>query len=164
MRRSHDRDVRQKAFGIHIGKVVYGDLTGDGQEEAALERWEKTGGTGNFPYIDIISLDHGRPKIFATIGGDADRCVNGIAYIEIIGGSLFVCRWSPDTSPPNCVRPHMQEWRWSAEPHRMALWSDRPAKCEKRIAPASQRYHDVAEVLPQIRSAHGTASPFAIAT
>ncbi len=60
----------------------------------------------------MVTLEHGRPIILDRTSDDGDRCVNGIARMAVLHGSLYLCRWAGDTNPAACVRPHLQEWRW----------------------------------------------------
>jgi hypothetical protein len=72
--------------------TVYGDLTGDGKEEALVRTLCNTGGTGQFTDGIIFTLQQGRPVPVATLG-IGDRADGGIHDVRIENGLLKVARY-----------------------------------------------------------------------
>ncbi len=54
---------REHAPLISVDSVVYGDLDGDGNEEAVVAMNYSTGGTFNWDYLYVFTLDSGRAKL-----------------------------------------------------------------------------------------------------
>lgn len=74
--------------------TTYGDLNGDGKDEAVVISVCNTGGTGNFTEAYIFSMDNGRPKQILRLDG-GDRAEGGIREARIENGRLVV-----DTNDP----------------------------------------------------------------
>jgi hypothetical protein len=79
------------AYTIDNVKVVYGDVTGDGREEAAVVLYYDGGGTGWFSRGFLFAARKGRPALLATFEG-GDRADGGIRGVSIKGGTLSVQR------------------------------------------------------------------------
>lgn len=84
-----------------IMDVVYGDLTGDGQEEAVVTTLCNTGGTGQFTDGIIFTLRGGRPVSLGTLGM-GDRADGGIDSVAIERGQLRVSRYGTVTGGACC--------------------------------------------------------------
>lgn len=79
-------------YTIDNVKVVYGDVTGDGREEAAVVlHYYDRGGTGWFSRGFLFAARKGRPALLATFEG-GDRADGGIREVSIKGGVLSVQR------------------------------------------------------------------------
>ena len=74
-----------------VNKPLYGDLTGDGKEEAVIEAQCNNGGTGQPTEGFIYTLKNGRPFLLARLES-GDRGFNGIVDIKIRVGNLVVTR------------------------------------------------------------------------
>lgn len=74
---------------------AFGDLTGDGVEEAALRVYYGMGGSGSFTGVFVYSLDGGAPRRIAAVKG-GDRAEGGIKSARIAGGELIVESYTPD--------------------------------------------------------------------
>ncbi|HYE73080.1 MAG TPA: hypothetical protein VEF04_07115 [Blastocatellia bacterium] len=75
--------------GYHLGNIKYGDVTGDGQEEAFVSVGISTGGSSIPDYVYIYSLQNRRPKLlwsFAT----GDRADGGLRQIFAEHGELVI--------------------------------------------------------------------------
>lgn len=79
------------AYNIDSVKVVYGDVTGDGREEAAVVLYYDGGGTGWFSRGFLFAARGGRLALLATFEG-GDRADGGIREASIKGGVLSVQR------------------------------------------------------------------------
>jgi len=84
-----------------IMDVVYGDLTGDGQEEAVVTTLCNTGGTGQFTDGIIFTMRGSRPTILGTLGM-GDRADGGIDSVIIERGQLRVSRYSTESGGACC--------------------------------------------------------------
>ena len=68
---------------------AYGDLTGDGKEDAVILTVCNTGGTGNFSEGFIFSVTGGKPALIGRIPG-GDRANGGLRSARIDKGFLVV--------------------------------------------------------------------------
>ena len=69
--------------------VTYGDLNGDGSDEAVVLSVCNTGGTGNFTEAYIYSMRDGSPVRLVTLEG-GDRADGGLRKAEVSKGLLIV--------------------------------------------------------------------------
>jgi hypothetical protein len=76
-------------------KVAYGDLTGDGIEEAAVQVYYTMGGSGSFTGVFVYALEKGSPELIATIKG-GDRAQGGIKTARIQTGQLVIESYRPN--------------------------------------------------------------------
>lgn len=82
-----------------VEKTVYGDINGDGREEAIVEVLCNTGGTGQFTSAFVFAMKRGKPVVVAELE-EGDRGFGGIVDLEIINNVLVVTRNEGHTS--NC--------------------------------------------------------------
>jgi hypothetical protein len=87
----------QETFSYSIEKVTvaYGDLTGDGVDEAAVTLYYTGGGTGAFSKGFVFTLRDGRLFLLTTFAG-GDRADGGIREVQIKDGLLWVQRNEPE--------------------------------------------------------------------
>ncbi len=83
-------------FYYKVFDFSYGDLDGDGRDEAVVLGVCNTGGTGNFSEGLIYSVKRGTPVIIARIPG-GDRADGGLRTTNVENGMLIV--ESNDTGP-----------------------------------------------------------------
>lgn len=76
-------------FYFNVFDVSYGDLNGDGKDEAVILTVCNTGGTGNFSEGFVYTMKAGKPTVFAEIPG-GDRAVGGLRRAWVKDGFLFV--------------------------------------------------------------------------
>lgn len=69
----------------------YGDVDGDGKDEAVISSICNTGGTGNFSEGFIYTMKSGKPVLMARIEG-GDRAYGGIIGISVEKGIVIVDR------------------------------------------------------------------------
>ncbi len=86
-------------FGIL--SIQYGDLTGDGHDEAAVVTHCNLGGTGQFTEGMVYSMQAGKPLLISRVEG-GDRAYGGIAGLSITDGRLIVERFETDDGPSCC--------------------------------------------------------------
>lgn len=80
-------------------RPAFGDLTGDGVEEAAVQVYYGMGGSGSFTGVFVYSLDNRTLKRIATVKG-GDRSEGGIKSARIAGKQLIVESYMPDPQSP----------------------------------------------------------------
>lgn len=86
---------------FQVLKVVYGDLTGDGVDEAIVQSNCNTGGTGQFSDGTVFTMRGGKPVVMTTLG-IGDRADGGIYGLAISDGVLVVERFGQDNSGACC--------------------------------------------------------------
>jgi hypothetical protein len=80
---------RGGCWEVSVGPVQYGDVTGDGQEEAIVVIYAEVGGTESANDVFVYSLGRGHPVLlwkFAT----GDRAEGGLIKLYAEGGHLAV--------------------------------------------------------------------------
>ena len=82
-------------YSIERVSVTYGDLNGDGKEEAAVTLFYTGGGTGAFSTGFVFALRRGRLSLLAPFEG-GDRADGGIREVRIRDGLLRVQRNEPE--------------------------------------------------------------------
>lgn len=76
-------------WSVDLGPITYGDVTGDGEEEAIVELYAEAGGTEASEDVYIYTLQGGNPILlwkFAT----GDRADGGLRRIAAENGQLLV--------------------------------------------------------------------------
>lgn len=84
-----------------IGAVVYGDVTGDGADEALVLTLCSGGGTGEFTGGSLYTVKDGRAAVIARLP-EGDRAAGGISDAWIAGGALVVERFAGDDTSGAC--------------------------------------------------------------
>jgi hypothetical protein len=73
---------------LSVVSVTYGDLTGDGTEQAAVELNYSTGGTNNWDYLYVYKLRKGRPLLLGRLQS-GNRGYGGLIKVTVARGMLF---------------------------------------------------------------------------
>jgi len=76
---------------FEIAEVLYGDLTGDGRDEAVVRSLCSTGGTGRFDEGFVYGMKDGKPLLLGRIPG-GDRASGGVRCVRFEAGALQVER------------------------------------------------------------------------
>lgn len=76
-------------FYFKVYDASFGDLNGDGREEAVILSVCNTGGTGNFTEGFIFGIGGGKPRLLARIPG-GDRAYGGLRTARVEKGLLVV--------------------------------------------------------------------------
>lgn len=74
---------------IELRSVAYGDLTGDGEDEAAVDLLYGTGGSANWHYLYVYTLADSTPKLLGVLRSGS-RADGGLAHVAIAKASLVV--------------------------------------------------------------------------
>lgn len=99
---SYTKDVEDDKvyFEVQPG-IAYGDLDGDGRDEAAVVTLCNTGGTGQFTEGYVYGMRGAKPVILAELD-TGDRADGGISRVEIKDGLLYVSRYGVDEGGGAC--------------------------------------------------------------
>jgi hypothetical protein len=81
---------------FEIREVLYGDLTGDGKDEAVVRTICNLGGTGQFDEGFVYGMRDGKPALLGRIPG-GDRAAGGVRCVRFEDGALKVERLGNDT-------------------------------------------------------------------
>ena len=81
---------------FEVVEVLYGDLTGDGSDEAIVRTMCSTGGTGRFDEGFVYGMKDGKPVLLGRIPG-GDRASGGVRCVRVEGGALKVERTGNET-------------------------------------------------------------------
>lgn len=84
-----DRLERERAPLVSVDSVTYGDLDGDGVDEAAVHLNYSTGGTMNWDFLYIYKLKSGQPKALAILESGS-RAYGGLARSVVENGQLVL--------------------------------------------------------------------------
>lgn len=99
-----DGDYRSdKGFVAYAGllSVSYGDLTGDGKEEAAVVLHCSPGGTGTWQLLYVYTLADGSLKLLGVLRSGS-RAYGGLLDVQIAGGALILDFQDPDRAVADC--------------------------------------------------------------
>jgi hypothetical protein len=80
---------RAGCWQVSVGPVIYGDVTGDGREEAIVALYAEMGGTESSNDVFIYSLRHGRPVLLWKFW-TGDRADGGLVKLYAENGKLVV--------------------------------------------------------------------------
>jgi len=83
------RSERESSSGVWFSSVAYGDLDGDGTDEAAVAMNYSTGGTANWEYLYVYKLVAGKPKLLARLESGS-RADGGLGEVSIQNGLLIL--------------------------------------------------------------------------
>lgn len=118
-----DRTSSVGCWKVTLGRVDYGDVTGDGIEEAIVTLYAEMGGTESSQDVYIYTSQGGEPVLlwkFAT-GDRADGgqrrifAENGALVIELFGKGAVIGKYLYDTEDvPDCCPEHYTrtKYRW----------------------------------------------------
>ena len=110
-----DGSPQFEASGLFkVTAPVFGDVDGDGAEEAVITSYEDSGGTGYFSTTWVFTMRGGQPVVLATIPG-GDRADGGIRDVMMANdGSIRVARNDATGSGACCPSGiHHETWRWT---------------------------------------------------
>lgn len=89
-----DSDLMVAYFEVQ--EVLYGDLNGDGRDEAVIRTLCNTGGTGQFDEGFVYGMKDGKPVLLGRIPG-GDRASGGVRCARVEDGALKVERVGNDS-------------------------------------------------------------------
>ncbi len=108
---------------LTVCSITYGDLNGDGKDEAAVDLLRGTEGTANWHYLYVFTLANGSPKLLGTLVSGS-RAYGGLVNVEIVRGILLLDFQDEDRRGGDCcsrgiirVRYRFQEDRFTEQGH-----------------------------------------------
>lgn len=109
-----DPDVFVERGEFSVSTPVYGDLDGDGAEEAVIITYFNGGGTGRFTGITVFSMKDGQPVELGGVPG-GDRGDGGVADVKLDGDVVLVDRLMSMEDDGACCPSKIQHerWRWN---------------------------------------------------
>ena len=106
-----DQDGWTERLYFSIFNISYGDLTGDGREEAVVLSVCNTGGTGNFSEGYIYGYSAGGTQLLARIPG-GDRADGGLRTASVERGELIVESNDPGELGGSCCPEYIISSRY----------------------------------------------------
>jgi hypothetical protein len=97
-----------------VSPPIYGDVDGDGFEDAIIISTENTGGTGRFDGADVYTLRDGAVVVIASIPG-GDRGHGGLEAVTVPAPKVVtVRRYDAQDGVGACCpsRLRVETWRW----------------------------------------------------
>ena len=117
-----ERDANGFVIGmwLRLLKVVYGDITGEGAEEAIVIHNWITGGSAAPHVVYIYTLDKRQPKfLWGTTTGD--RADGGLKSAYVEGGNLVLETYSPEGNHGDCCPVAYIKTRYQLHGKRMLI-------------------------------------------
>lgn len=87
---------------LSLESVTYGDLTGDGEAEAAIDLVRSPGGTANWHYLYVFQFSPGADPTVLGILRSGSRASGGLAGVEIVDGALRLEFNDPEFQRSDC--------------------------------------------------------------
>jgi hypothetical protein len=113
------RDKEDDKLYFSVQGVEYGDINGDGNEEAIVWTVYNSGGTGNFSDGFVFTLKNGKPIVLTGFEG-GDRAEGGLVSAKVSDGILFVERNSPGEFGGACCPQVIETTRYKWNGKRLA--------------------------------------------
>jgi hypothetical protein len=125
----------QEGLFFQVQEIHYGDLTGDGRDEAVVQTICNTGGSGQFDEGFVYALKDGKPVLIGRVPG-GDRAMGSVRCVRFEDGDLKVDRVGNDSGAARGV-DFVDTETWKVQAGRLAeagkatrwrLATDKPAK------------------------------------
>jgi hypothetical protein len=112
----YERDQEDDKVYFEIRGVVFGDLTGDGVDEAVVRTLCNTGGTGQFTDALVYTLRGGKPTVIGELG-IGDRADGGLYDVRIRDGVLYADRFGHGEGSGACCPEYIETsaFRWNGK-------------------------------------------------
>jgi hypothetical protein len=94
-------DSAEPFSGLLFETVSFGDLTGDGREEAVVVLRFETGGTQYWHYVYIYSVESGHTRLLGYFR-TGDRAAFGLYRVYVKGGNLVTELFDPEKRMGDC--------------------------------------------------------------
>lgn len=110
------RNKEDDKLYFSVQSVEYGDINGDGQDEAIVTTVYNSGGTGNFSDGFVFTLKNGKPIVLTGFEG-GDRAYGGLVSAKVSNGILVVERNSPGEFGGSCCAEFIEttRYRWNGK-------------------------------------------------
>ena len=107
-----DPDAYVERGSFSVSPPIFGDVDGDGAEEAVLVSHFHGGGTGRFSGIDVYAIRDGKDVVLGGIPG-GDRGDGGISDVRLEGQVIVVDRMMAMEGDGACCPSKLQHERWT---------------------------------------------------
>lgn len=109
-----EKDDEDDRVYFEIQDVVYGDVTGDGVDEAVVQMLCNTGGSGQFTDGAVYTMRGGKPVLLGTLGV-GDRADGGLYAVEIRDRVIYHDRFGQDGTSGACCPQYVETYavRWN---------------------------------------------------
>ena len=110
------RDREDDKLYFSVQSVEYGDINGDGKDEAIVTTVYNSGGTGNFSDGFVFTLKNGKPIVLTGFEG-GDRADGGLVSAKVSNGILVVERNSPGEFGGACCPEFVEtsRYKWNGK-------------------------------------------------
>lgn len=108
---TRNKDGRVNGMGVSLVKIIYGDATGDGAEEAIIDLSILSGGSALPHIVYIYTLRNGRPLLLWTLSM-GDRADDGLRRVYAENGKLVVESYSPIDNRGTCCPKYFDRTRY----------------------------------------------------
>jgi hypothetical protein len=98
---NQDNFNREHSPLVSVESVTYGDLDGDGVEEAVVALNYSTGGTANWDYLYVYKLENGQPHLLARMQ-TGSRGYGGLVRVFVRNQLLIVDFADPERRVGDC--------------------------------------------------------------
>lgn len=98
---THSKPDMVEEMGVTLQSIAYGDVTGDGGEEAMVVLSMSTGGSAIPHATYIYGLEKDKPKLLWAFS-TGDRAQGGLRQVYAEKGGLVIERYSPINSKGDC--------------------------------------------------------------
>ena len=107
-------DKANNSATLRFQSRTFGDLIGDGSEEALVILRYSSGGTANWSYLYVFKLLNGQPAILGVLESGS-RGSGGLIEAEIDAASLVVTFADPDRTSADCCSEGFVKvrYRWN---------------------------------------------------
>ncbi len=92
---------KQQDPSLRLNSITYGDLEGDGAEEAVVNLSYHTGGTANWDYLYVFKLENGAPTLVGRLRSGS-RADGGLLKVSIQNGLLVLEFSDPERRVADC--------------------------------------------------------------
>jgi hypothetical protein len=113
------RDKEDDKLYFSVQSIEYGDINGDGQDEAIVTTAYNSGGTGTFSDGFVFTLKNGKPVVLTGFEG-GDRADGGLVSAKVSDGILIVERNSPGEFGGSCCPQVIETTRYKWNGKRLA--------------------------------------------
>jgi hypothetical protein len=129
-------------MGVSLESIAYGDVTGDGVEEAIVILSMITGGSSIPHAIYIFTLQSGKPKLLWAFS-TGDRAGGGLRRVYAENSELVIERYSPVESKGDCCPTQFTRarYRWQGNHFQQEGKEETLPNPEGHSSPVTEAYH-----------------------
>lgn len=107
------RDAGADVRSLQVEQVAYGDLDGDGVEEAVVRLGHQGDGPGRFSTAQVFAMRDGAATQVAQLA-TGDRCDGSVRSLRVDGPTLVVERYDGGgAARRDCTALTVERWRWN---------------------------------------------------